>query len=449
MTRLAGPTVALVSLGCPKNLVDSEKMLAQLAEQGCLVGAPADEADVIVVNTCGFIAAAREESLAVIREALAHKAARQARRVVVAGCLAQRDAAALRRALRGVDAIVGVNNREDLAAAVLGPPGKASLTAAEPYRRSRPHIADDSGRLRLTPAHTAYLRISEGCGQGCSFCTIPAIRGPFRSKPVPMVLREAAELAADGAVELNVIGQDTTSYGRDIGYAPGLAGLLGELDAVAGVRWVRLMYAYPSLVDDRLLDAIAGCERVAKYLDLPLQHVADGVLRAMRRRITRRQTLDLLERIRRRVPGLALRTTFIVGFPGETARDFAELLAVVKDFRFDAVGVFEYSKEAGTAAAKLSPAVPRRTAQRRRETLMLAQQEIAFAANAARLGQTLEVLVDGADAAGRCVARHAGQAPEVDSVCYLTARRRAGRFVRAVVTGAEGYDLICRPIRGR
>jgi len=448
MNAAPATTVALISLGCPKNLVDSEKILGQLAESGCVVGADPAEADVIVVNTCGFLAAARDESLGVIREALAHKSAGRARRVVVAGCLAQRDGESLRRQVPGVDAIVGVNNRDDLARAVTG---GGAFTAVIGYRQrqrrqgGRDAVGDDRGRLRLTPRHTAYLRIGEGCGQGCSFCTIPAITGPFRSKPVEWVLAEARELIADGAVELNIIGQDTTSYGPDIGYAAGLAGLLRELDALPSVRWVRLMYAYPSTMTDAIIDALAECPRVVKYVDLPLQHISEPILAAMRRRITRADTEALLARLRSRVAGVAIRTTFIVGFPGESEADFAELLAFVKAFRFDAAGVFEYSKEAGTPAAALAGQVPAATAAERREALMLAQQAIALAANAASVGEAVEVLVDGVDSRGRCVGRHAGQAPEVDGVCYLTDPRPAGTMVRAEIVGSEDYDLIVRP----
>ena len=454
MASRSQTTVALVSLGCVKNLVDSEKILGQLAEAGCVVCAEPDQADVVVVNTCGFLASAREESLEVVREALAYKAGGTARRVVVAGCLAQRDGQSLREQLPDLDAVVGVNNRHDLAEAVLGQ-GDFTAVAAFAPRPSRhrdsgqadptPAVSDDRGRLRLTPRHTAYLRISEGCGQGCTFCTIPAIRGPFRSKPIDLVLDEARELIADGAVELNIIGQDTTSYGRDIGYEAGLAGLLRRLNDLEGLRWIRLMYAYPSLVTDAIIDALAECPRAVKYIDLPLQHIADPILTAMRRQITRRQIEGLLDRLRRRVAGLTLRTTLIVGFPGETEDLFAELVSFVKAFRFDAVGVFEYSKEAGTPAAKLDQDVPARVRQARQEELMLVQQEIAFSANARRVGQPIELLVDGVDQQGRCVGRHAGQAPDVDSLCYLTEPRPDGSFVSAEVVDWADYDLIVRP----
>jgi ribosomal protein S12 methylthiotransferase len=455
------PRVALVSLGCPKNLVDSEKMMALLAEGGCTVGAPMDEADVIVVNTCGFLSAAREESLGVIREALAHKAAGPARRVVVAGCLVNRDAEKLFDLAPGIDAIVGVNDRDDLLKAVIPTNKKASSNAVFQSsivnRPSSIPIVSDAGRFRLTPRHTAYLRISEGCSQKCTFCTIPSIRGPFRSKPPQDVLAEASELITDGAVELNVIGQDTTSYGMDlthgtqpVGFAESnegsnennLAHLLRSLSELDGVRWVRLMYAYPNRFNDALIDAMSSCEKIVPYVDLPLQHISDGVLRRMGRRVTRAKTETLLDKLRRRVPGIAIRTTFIVGFPGETQAQFEELLKFVKEFRFDALGVFEFSPEEGTPAARLKGRVAPEVAAERARAVMLVQQKIVFAANRRRVGQPIEVLVDGIDSQGRCVGRHAGQSPDIDSVCILKKKSPPGKFVRAKVVGADGYDLI-------
>jgi ribosomal protein S12 methylthiotransferase len=433
--------VSVVSLGCPKALVDTEKMLALLAQAGCLVAAPADDADVVLINTCAFIAPAREESLAAIRRAVALKRRGKVRRVVVAGCLPQRLGPALLADRPGVDALVGVFDRPAIVAAV---------TAREsPFVRvsRRPRgCEDDRGRFRLTPRHTAYLRLAEGCSAGCSFCTVPAIRGPLRSKPIHRVLEEAAELAADGAVELNLIAQDTTAYGADLPARPGLAELLRRLDEIEPVRWIRLMYAHPAGMSEEIVAAMADCRRVVKYLDLPLQHVSDGMLRAMRRGYDRRRVEALLAMLRRRMPGIALRTTFIVGFPGEGAAEFRELLAFVAGQAFDAVGVFTYWPEEGTAAGRMAGQVPARTRRRRRDRLMRAQQEIAFAANARRVGSQLEVLVDGLDGEGRCVGRHAGQGPDVDSLCILTAAAPAGEIVKAKVVGWDGYDLIVERI---
>jgi len=432
-------TVALVSLGCPKNLVDSERMLADLAEAGMVVGAPMAEADVIVVNTCGFLSSARAESLEVISEAVAHKQAGRAGRVVVAGCLATRDAETLYETAPGVDAVVGVNDRDRIVEAVAGQGRCTHLAAPSPGGP-----VSDAGRFRLTARHTAYLRIAEGCSQGCTFCTIPSIRGRFRSKPVDAVLAEAAELIADGAIELNVIAQDTTSYGSDLDGID-LSGLLRALDALAGANWIRLMYTYPRQFTDELIAALAECEHVVPYVDMPLQHVADGVLKRMGRGVSGVRQRDLLDRLRSRVADIAVRTTFIVGFPGETDEDFAELLAFVKDFRFEAMGVFAFSPEAGTPAAAMAGQVSDEVKARRLHHLMQAQQEIVFQANSRALGSELQILVDGVDARGYCFGRSAMQAPEIDGVCILTDPRPAGRFVTARVVDWREYDLVVEP----
>lgn len=445
-------SVALVSLGCPKNLVDSERMLAILAEAGCIVGAPVEQADVVVINTCGFLSSARQESLAVIREALGHKRLGRARRVVVAGCMANRDGEALYDLAPGIDAVVGVHDRRQILNAVLatkrftriGPHGPVDGLDAGPAGAPQA----DFPRFRLTPRHTAYLRIAEGCSRRCTFCTIPSIRGPYRSRPASEILAEARQLIADGATEINLIAQDTTRYGLNLpsGHADDgprdLPALLRALDALDGARWIRLMYAYPNRFSDALIDAIAECPHVVKYVDMPLQHINDTILRRMGRGVTRQTTQRLLETLRKRIPNLAIRTTFIVGFPGETQGQFAELLSFVKDFRFDAMGVFEFSAEPGTPAADMPRQVTPAVKAERAKALMLAQQRLAFAAGRRAVGRGIEVLVDGVDSAGRCVGRHAGQAPEIDGICIFCRRRTPGRFVQTTVAAAEGYDLI-------
>ncbi len=436
MAKTEPTTVAIVSLGCPKNLVDSEKMLANLAEGGCLVAAPMEDADVIVVNTCGFLSAAKDESLDVISEALDYKKTGRASRVVVAGCLVNRDAEKLYEIAPGIDAIVGVNNREEILTAVLGDEKLSRTDECEG------EILSDAGRFRLTPPHTAYLRISEGCSQRCTFCTIPAIRGPFRSKRPEDVITEAKELIADGAVELNVIGQDTTNYGADLNENIDLAGLISSLNELDGVNWIRLMYAYPKRFSDELIEAMAQCQRVVPYVDLPLQHISDSVLKGMGRRVTRAQTEQLLQKLREKVPGINIRTTFIVGFPGETEQNFEELLDFVKAFRFDSLGVFEFSPEEGTPSVKLPNHVPDEIKASRAEQIMLAQQEIVFDQNHSRVGQAIEVLVDGIDENGYCVARHPGQAPDIDSQCILTEPKDAGLLLPGKVVDFEDYDLI-------
>jgi len=432
------PTVCLVSLGCPKNLVDSEKMLAELAEAGFVVGAPMDDADVIVINTCGFLSAARDESLAVIREALDHKRSGRTRRVVVAGCLPTRDGEKLYELAPGIDALVGVNDRGAVLAAVRG---KRRLT-----RLSSPcSVPDDAGRFRLTPRHTAYLRIAEGCSQRCSYCTIPAIRGPLRSKQPEAVLAEARQLIDDGAVELSIIAQDTTAYGQDLGGDASLPALLRRLDELDGATWLRLMYTYPRRFTDELIDVLAAGQRVLPYVDIPLQHINETILRRMGRGVGRAAVEKLLDKLRDRVDGIAIRTTFIVGFPGETDAQFEELLAFVDAFQFDALGVFAYSPEEGTPAAGMDRQVPDEVKAERVERIMLAQQGIAFAANEALAGAAINVLVDGVDERGRCVGRYYGQAPEIDAGCILTDPRPAGRFVDCTIAGYEGYDLVVEP----
>lgn len=477
------PVVSFVSLGCAKNLVDSESMLGRLVESGCLISGDESAADTVVVNTCGFLESSRAEALDICRELAQRKRAGRLRRLVVAGCLVQRDGERLRDQVPEIDALVGVNNRDDVVRAVwrMDRDADTSLYLGD-YHAHGPARWRDQARLRLTPRHYAYVRISEGCDQKCTFCTIPSIRGPMHCKTPAEILDEGRELLADGARELLLIGQDTTSYGRDIGYAPGLAGLLRELNAGwDAARWIRLMYVYPSDMSDALIDALADCERVVKYIDMPLQHISDRVLKAMHRRVTRAQTEALLERIRRRIPGVTIRTTFIVGFPGETESEFEELLRFVRDFGFDAAGAFTYSLEPETPAGRMKQQLDDSVKRERRERLMLAQQEVAFAAARRMIGRTLDVVVDrvlrdgDARASGVAfengesralhpapraatrpprhpplVARHAGQAPEVDGVCLLSGcAAQPGDLLPAHCVGASGYDLLLKrkPVR--
>lgn len=462
--RQQPPCVAFVSLGCAKNLVDSEKMLGQLVEAGCLLTADESQADVLVVNTCGFLEASRVEADEVVADAIARKRAGTLRRLVVAGCLVQRDQQAILDRLPGVDALVGVNNRDDIVRAVLGgevsdqgrsgrrPGGKRRnpTTPPEVYLSDyHPFVQLDTARLRLTPRHYAYLRISEGCDQKCTFCTIPSIRGRMHCKPPKVVLQEARELVSDGAVEISLIGQDTSSYGMgDDPIEGGLAGLLRLLNTVDGVSWIRLMYVYPSVFTDEMIDAIAECERVCKYVDIPLQHIHDRVLKAMHRRVDRGETESLLERIRRRIPGVAIRTTMIAGFPGETEAEFDELVHFIRDFRFDALGVFPYSLEPDTPAGRMKEQVSQKAKEERVEALMLAQQEVAFALAEEKLGQELEVLVDERSPDGTLIARHQGQAPMVDSVTRLVdADAEPGEFLAVRGLRRQDYDLVARPVR--
>ncbi len=438
------PVVGFVSLGCPKNLVDSEKMLGQIAESGAVITGDESVADTIVVNTCGFLEAARAEALDVIRDLAERKRRGELRHIIVAGCLVQRDGERLLDEVPEIDALVGVHDRDGVARAVWRCRRDAEVcTQLGDYHAQG---WSDRGRLRLTPRHYAYVRISEGCNQKCTFCTIPAIRGPQRGKAPEEVVAECRELIADGARELVLIGQDTTSYGTDCGYAEGLAGLLRRLDAECeGARWLRLMYAYPTVFTNEMIAAIAECERVVKYVDIPLQHISDRVLKRMGRRVTRRATEELLGKLRARIPGVALRTTLIVGFPGETEAEFEELLAFVREFDFEALGAFAYSPEPDTPAAQLDGQLDEALRVERHERLMLVQQEMALASARRRIGQTFDVVVDGL-ADGVCLGRHAGQAPEVDAGCRLSdGDFEAGSLVSATCVETDGYDLIVRP----
>jgi ribosomal protein S12 methylthiotransferase len=451
MSTSSKGTYAFVSLGCPKNTVDSERMLGKLAQDGYTLTPDADGADVVVVNTCGFIEPARQESLGVIREMLALKEQGKVGAVVVAGCLAERKKDDLLHEVPGVDHIVGVFGREEIAG-VLERTLRRRDEQRSLFRPAPVKAQEDTARLRITPRHYAYLKISEGCDRLCTFCAIPGMRGKHVTKPIEEVLREARELAADGVRELIVVAQDTTYYGLDLYGRVRLAELLRELNEVEGLEWVRVLYTYPIHFTDELIDALASLPRVLPYLDMPLQHINDRVLKRMQRRVNRAQTEELVARLRQAIPGLALRTTFIVGFPGETEAEHAELCDFVRQARFERAGVFPYSLEPGTPAARLPGQLPEEVKQERRGRLMEIQQGVAFAWARAQVGRELEVIVDGPDpeVPGHFVARGHADAPDIDCVVRLKGKGlRAGDLVRARVTGADGYDLAARAIRVR
>ncbi|MBK7404956.1 MAG: 30S ribosomal protein S12 methylthiotransferase RimO [Phycisphaerales bacterium] len=543
-------TVSFVSLGCPKNLVDSEKMLGLLAEDGLIpVSAEAEDgdwehddaqgvegrssrssggegggpsnpiqpADVVVINTCGFLEASKDESLAVIKDAVRAKQAGLVKRVVVAGCLVQRHRAKMLEWEPGIDAMVGVFDRDKVVEAVRGVPaarqealgaegqpkywiaGNAlqaaqtrgmnvtGLTVNGKDGKGLGYFEDDSARLRLTPRHYAYLRISEGCNQKCAFCTIPSIRGKMRSKPLDRIAQEVRELLADGAFELNLIGQDTTSYGDDIGAGwdgarGGLPALLEAIDAAAvatgSPAWIRLMYAYPSNFRDEFIDSIAEIAargRLLPYIDIPLQHASQRMLDLMRRKVTAEQQRDLMHKLRDRVPGMAIRTTFISGFPGENEDDHEQLLEFVDEIGFDALGVFEYSPEPGTPAGTMEEdrdlAVPPEVKRRRKEDILELQQQIAFEQagyiaeqfdehDPINTGHRFDVLIDkatGAEAVATTGVGEGGklyqgrtyfQAPAIDAATFVQSRTplSPGELVRCVIVGSSGYDLIARPV---
>jgi len=444
-------TVGFIALGCPKNMVDSERMLAEIVQAGFLLAAEPERADVVVVNTCGFIEPARLESLEAVEAAIENKKSGNIKKVIVTGCLSQRFGAPLLDEARGVDAVVGLEYRDSIVKVI-----RDTLASDGPLVFHGPPsngIADDRVRLRIGPVHSAYLRISEGCSHRCSFCTIPAIRGPFRSKPPEKVLEEARELADSGAVELNLIGQDTTMYGRDLKLSGALASLLRQMEEIPNLAWVRLLYAYPTGIDDRLIRTLADGSKVVHYLDIPIQHACDRVLKAMRRPDTKDDLRRLIERLRAAMSDIVLRTTVIVGFPGETQADFDELLQFIRWARFDALGAFTYFPEAGTPAAEMPDQIPDEVKQARFDRLMLAQQEIAFARNRDRIGNAVVCLVDSRDPApagrgkrrsrptGR--GRFYGQALDIDSACVLQGcTAEPGQFIHGRVVGVQNYDLL-------
>jgi ribosomal protein S12 methylthiotransferase len=453
MTSSQKGSFAFVSLGCPKNLVDSERMLGQLAQEGYALSASADGADVVVVNTCGFIEPARQESLGVIREMLELKRQGRVGAVVVAGCLAERLKDKLLQEVPDVDHLVGVFGREEIVPVIdrtlrrHGPEEQRTLFRPAPVR-----APSDTARLRITPRHYGYLKISEGCDRLCTFCAIPAMRGKHVSKPIEEVVREAHELAADGVRELIVVAQDTTYYGLDLYGQVRLAELLRRLDEVEGIEWVRVLYAYPIHFTDELIGTLAGARKVLPYLDLPLQHINDRTLRRMQRRVNRAQTEELLARLRGAIPDLVLRTTFIVGFPGESEAEFEELCAFVRQARFERAGVFPYSLEPGTPAARLPEHLPEEVKLARRNRLMEVQQEVAFAWAQQQVGREMEVIADAPDpeVPGHFLARGPADAPDIDGLVRLKGKNlRPGDLVRARVTGADGYDLLARAIRVR
>lgn len=433
------PVLCLVPLGCPKNLVDAERMMGQLALGGFILTDQPAEADVVVVNTCDFIGPATAESRDAIRQMAVLKRQGHLRRLVVAGCMAQRRRDQLLADFPEIDAVVGVFERERIVAAcrLAGNHGRALVGG--------PHaVAPDVERFRLTPRHTAFLRIAEGCDNRCAYCVIPSIRGPLRSKPAEEILAEARELAADGTVELNLIAQDTTAYGLDRG-GPMLVDLLRRLEAVGGVRWLRLLYAHPAHLTDDVIDFIAASEKICRYIDLPLQHASDPILEAMGRRVTAAGVRSLISRLRERIPDVTLRTTFIVGFPGETEADFRAVLDLVREVRFERLGAFAYSPEPGTAAFDLPDQIPEAVKAQRLHDLMALQQRFAFEQNRALVGRQMEVLVDGPSPRfqGRVVARGQAHAPDIDGGVHVRGQLlRPGQFLTVRVTGWKDYDLL-------
>ncbi len=433
------------SLGCPKNQVDSEVMLGALALHGHAIAERLEDADVAIVNTCSFIDTARKESVDTILELAGERERGRLRALLVTGCLPQRYGRELARELPEVDAFIGTGDFPNVASilesALRGGERGVYVDAGRTYL-AREHDA----RLLIGPRHSTYLKIAEGCDRVCAFCAIPGIRGRFQSRSIESLVAEAEGLAAEGVRELNLISQDTTSYGKDLYGGPRLPELAAALDRVEGLEWVRLLYLYPSALSEALIQALAGAKRLLRYVDVPLQHASDAVLRRMRRGVTAARQRALVARLREALPGVVLRTTMIVGFPGETEADFEALVDFVREARFDRLGVFRYSDEEGTAALALGDKVPREVARARHRRLLAVQREIMREKLAEQIGSEVSVLID-QSAPGLSIGRLWSQAPEIDGQVHLRTQLPPGHFVRARLTKLRGdTDLEAVPL---
>jgi len=442
----------MISLGCAKNLVDAEIMLGSVLARGMEITSSAEEADVLVVNTCAFIDSAKEESINAILAA--HQARglnkRAGQRLIVSGCMSQRFARELRQEMPEVDAFVGLDEVKELGTIVERVLANEGIDLA--FAHARPtYIPDyDTPRFRLTPAHSVYVKIAEGCNHPCSFCVIPQMRGKHRSRTMESVLAEIRGLVAEGVREINLISQDTTYYGMDLwsekagprqpvdsARGPTLVALLREIQEIDGDFWVRLLYTHPAHWSDELIETIASCDKVARYIDIPLQHIHESMLQRMRRETSRAHIENLIEKLRAGIPGLALRTTFIVGFPGETDEEFESLLEFIARVRFERLGIFKYSREEGSRAAKMPGQIPAKLKNTRYREAMSIQQKIAHEMAEEKIGRQLKLLID-----QPLIARTEADAPDVDTSVILTKPAPVGEFVRKRITGARGYDLL-------
>jgi len=435
--------VSLVSLGCPKNLVDAEVMLGYLSRDAYEVTTDEMQADIIVVNTCSFIKEAKQESIDTILDLADRKHDARCRLLIVTGCLPQRYQEELAKELPEVDIFIGTGDYPRIAEII----AEKKLTADQLCYTGDPNFVynDELPRLQSSPHYTAYLKIAEGCSNNCAYCVIPSLRGALRSRPLASLLTEAQQLVAGGVKELNLIAQDITAYGKDLPDAPTLEGLINELAKMEGLKWIRLLYAYPDGVTDSLIDLIKTEPKVCKYLDLPIQHISDPVLSRMKRRSGEADIRTLIGKLRREIPDIAIRTSLIVGFPGETPEDFKKLLQFVEETRFDRLGVFCYSREEGTPAAEMPDQVSERIKRERHKKLMRTQARVSFKHNRALVDTEEEVLVEGYSEETELLlkGRSSRQAPDVDGLVYITAgNANVGDIVRLKITDSSDYDLI-------
>ena len=438
-------TLGFVNLGCTKNQVDAEIMLGTLAANGFELSADPERADVVIINTCGFIEEAKQESINTIIEHGGLKQSGSCKVLIAAGCLAQRYQGDLLKELPELDGVVGTGE--------IGKIADICRTLLQPKKRHRrifvsppPYLYDElAPRIRLGRSHTAYVKIAEGCNRNCAFCAIPIMRGKQRSRPIESIVAEARKLAAEGVKEINLISQDTVNYGVDLGIRQGLTALLKQLVKVRGLRWLRPFYLYPQQVTDELIDLYAGEERLAKYIDMPFQHINDAMLKRMHRLGGKADITKLVDKFRSRIPGLTFRTAFIVGFPGETDEAFNELKAYVEAMEFDRVAVFLFSDEEGVPSERMDGKVDRKLMQERQNELLAAQEPVSLAKSRAFVGRTVEVLVDGVseETEHRLEARHEGLAPEIDGVVYINdGMAKPGELTKVTITDATTFDLV-------
>ena len=420
-------TLNLISLGCAKNLVDSEILLGGLQQTDVSITANPEEADTIVVNTCGFLDIAREESVDTILQAAEMKKTGSLKELVVMGCLSERYPEELKKEIPEVDRIFGSNDHRQI----------VSFLTGQEYAKDDPLFF----RSLMTPSHYAYLKIAEGCDNGCSFCSIPLMRGLQKSRTIPAIMEEAERLAANGTRELLVIAQDTTSYGWDLEKKVYLSDLLRELNTIKDMDWIRIHYAHPAHLSQRIIDALAECDRVCNYLDMPIQHAADELLNSMRRGLGQDGIRDRISRLREAIPEIALRTTLIVGYPGETEEHFNTLRDFVEEIRFDRLGIFTYSEEDGTLAADLADSVPRQVKDDRKNQLLEIQHDISLDKNESFIGKTLKVLVDesGEDVS---VGRTEYDSPEIDNIVHIKGKTVKGTFIDVMIESANEYELL-------
>jgi ribosomal protein S12 methylthiotransferase len=435
--------IGLISLGCPKNVVDAEEILGEVSKAGHRIETDPEQAEVLIVNTCGFIKSAKEESIEAILEAVRCKTEGACKSVIVTGCLSQRYGAELAKEIPEADCFIGLGASGEIVDAI-----ERTLSGERSVRIAKPGDWWLEGRSRVltTRPWTAYLRIADGCDNRCTYCAIPDIRGGFRSRSEGSILAEAKKLAETGVKELNLVAQDVTRYGLDKEGALALPRILDKISEIDGIEWIRLLYCYPTRITDDLIRVIAGNEKVCKYVDVPLQHCSDRILSAMGRGGSKQEYIETFDRLREKCPDAALRTTFIVGFPGETEADVEELLEFVERVEFDRVGVFAYSPEDGTPASLLKGTVKSSTAKKRLNRVMELQQSISLGKNKGLVGKRMQILVEDADGAGS-VGRSYRDAPEIDGLVYLDRSVVPGRFVIAEITGARHYDLVGRIVR--